>query len=92
MSKIKKYKQLEEKANRYYGKHDSVCNEMFDLIKPMLQFPMPFEGQTVFLQTDGYVLLTPELGSKNTPIRNIINWYEKTGELIDEEILHTLSI
>lgn len=92
MSLIKKYNQLQKKADMYYGKHDSVCNQMFDLIKPMLQFPMPYDGQAVFLQTDGYVLLTPELGAKNTPVKNIINWFEKTGQLIDEDILHTLSV
>jgi len=92
MSLLKKYEKLEKKADKYYEMHDSECNKMFDLIKPMLQFPMPYEGQTVFLQTDGYVLLTPELEAKNTPVRNIINWFEKTGQLVDEDILYTLSI
>lgn len=48
MSLLKQFEKLEKKADKYYGMHDTECIKMFELIKPMLQFPMPYEGQTVF--------------------------------------------
>ncbi len=95
MRLLKKYKQLENKANQYFGKYDSECSKMMELITPLLEFPMPFETQYVFKQAgDGYVLVTEgkDGAPKNTPVDAIINWFEKTGQLVDEDVLHTLSI
>ena len=95
MSLIKKYNKLEKKANQYFNKYEGECAEMMHLITPLLQFPMHFHEQYIFKQDgDGYVLVTETTDGilKNTPVSSILKWFEKTGELIDEDILYKLSI
>lgn len=95
MSLIKKYKQLEKKADQYFGKHETECVKMLGLITPLLKHPMPFDDQYVFKQAgDGYVLVTQigNLAPHNTPVEAIINWNEFTGMLIDINTLDIISI
>ena len=68
-------------------------NDAFD--NSIIAISYAFSRTIYFKQDgDGYVLVTETTDGilKNTPISSILKWFEKTGELIDEDILYKLSI
>lgn len=89
MSLLNKYKKLEDEADKHLGKHDNMCQKMLDIVLELLDVEDTSDFN-VFKQTDGYVI--NDLEGRNIPVKNIIEWHEKTGELVNEDILQTFSI
>lgn len=77
----------------HFGKHSTACDEMFDLIQPIIGFDID-ERAFVFLQAgDGYVLTwDSDLCVRNTPVDKIIEEYNSLGRILDEDDLLSISI
>ena len=86
-----RFKLLEKKAGKYWEKHNSVCAQIFELISPMLDFPLPDENDFVMRQIgDGYVYVN--IDGRNVPVDKIIQLFESEGKLITEDDLKEMAI
>lgn len=99
MSKLNKYYKLEEQADKYHNKYLSKCDEIFQLISPMIEIDKDSHTTHIFRQQgDGYVLswegknIFGDNSSFNTPIENIIEEYERQREPLSAEELREISI
>lgn len=99
MSKLNKYYKLEEQAEKYYQKHSNKCDEIFQLISPMIEIDKDSHAIHIFRQAgDGYVLswegknIYGDNSSFNTPIENIIEEYESQKQPLSAEELREINI
>lgn len=97
MSKLKEYNKLEKLADKYFEKHETQCAEMLHLIEPMID--IGDKRCFIFNQAgDGYVLcwngknIFGKDSAFNTPVKPIIEEYEKQGQPLTEEELRLISV
>lgn len=99
MSKLNKYYKLEEQAEKYYQKYSNKCDEIFQLISPMIEIDKDSYATHIFRQPgDGYILawegkdIYGDNSSFNTSIENIIEEYESQRQPLSAEELREISI
>lgn len=81
---LKKYQKLEQQAEIYYGKFDSKCSEMLELIRGIVSDEVEIDELefSVIKQTgDGYVLISNM--AENIPVDKMIQQYERTGHKLN---------
>lgn len=88
-----KFKALERKAIIHLEKHSSTCDDMLELIRPLISFELE-NNDCVFHQTgDGYCLSwESKRSASNTPVFAIINHFNAIGRTLDEDDLLSISI
>lgn len=90
---FKKYQKLENQAEIHYGRFDSKCAEMLELIRGIVSDEVEIDEEefSVIKQTgDGYVLISNI--AENIPVDKIILQYERTGIKLNHDDLENLQI
>ncbi len=77
----------------HFGKHSIACDEMLELVKPLILI-YGIDNAFVFLQAGSGYVLTWELNNSvvSTPVDKIIEDYNSLGRLLDGDDLLSISI